>query len=29
MVQWSGLQMLTAEGPVSVPDWETKIPQTK
>lgn len=29
MVQWSGLQTLTAESPVSVPDWGTKIPQSK
>ena len=25
-VQWLGLQAFTAEGAVSIPGWETKIP---
>ena len=25
LVQWLGLQALTAKGPASVPGWETKI----
>ena len=26
-VQWLGLHAFTAEGPGSIPDWGTKIPQ--
>ena len=29
MVQWLGLHILPAEGPVSVPGWGTKIPQAE
>ena len=29
LVQWLGLHVLPAEGPVSVPGWGTKIPQTE
>ena len=28
MVQWLGLQALTAEGWGSIPGWGTKIPET-
>ena len=26
-VQWLGLQVITAQGPGSIPDWEITIPQ--